>query len=330
MNQSSSPSVTLIEGVNWGKLSALPAFMLAVAYGGVLASLPLLAFQDRANYLNYATDSLVLLGKNVINGPVAVLANEPVWLLVNWALGVLFTPAHAVRLLIFTSALVMAFEVLRHAPSKGWAWALPFLLMPQLLDNYTTHLREGCGLSIFLAGWFSESRYRKYLLLVLSPLVHSSYFVVLALYLVVGVTKRLRLANDVQVAAIVTFGAAMSVGLVWLGSILGARQASEYQYLGGATVSGLGFVFWLAVLLIFLIEGSSLVRKHALAVGALVFYLTTYFFLQFTGRIFEAMLLLVLLAGLELTSWRKFAFVGLTISWVLFGWMVLAANPTMI
>ena len=327
MTQSTSVPVAVNEEAGWGKLSPAPALMLALAYGGALAGLPLFAFQDRANYLAYATDSLFLLGRNVLSGPVAVVANEPLWLLVNGALGLLMAPENVVRLLIFVSASIMAFEVLRHAPSRGWGWALSFLLMPQLIENYTTHLREGCGLSIFLAGWFSGNKLQRRVLLGISPLIHSAYFIVLALYLVVGSAKKLRLGNDVRVAAIVLFGGLMSVGLLWLASEFGARQATEYQYAAGAAVSGIGFVFWLAVLALLLIEGYSVLSKHALALGALVFYLTTYFFLQFTGRIFEAMLLLVLLAGLDLTSWRKVAFIGLAMTWMVLGWLLMAQNP---
>jgi EpsG family len=308
--------------VSWTRLGRAPCLFLALAYGGTLAALPMLAFQDRENYLGYARHSLLLLGKFVLTGFSATIANEPVWLLVNGLLGLLLSPEVVVRLLIFTSALVMAYVMLRRGVDKGWGWMLLLLLMPQLLENYTTHLTQGCAIAVFLAGWFSESKVPRWLLLGLAPLIHSSYFVVLALYAMTESMKKLRLAEDVQVAAIVATGAVLSVGFVWVASLLGARQGSEYQDVASASVSGVGFVFWLLVLLLLFLEGRTLVRKNALAITALVFYLATYFFLQFTGRIFESMMALAIVAGLRLTSWRRAAFLLLSVSWLIAGWIL--------
>jgi hypothetical protein len=295
---------------------------LALAYGGTLAALPLLAFQDRENYLRYASHSLILLGKNLLAGPLVTIANEPVWLTLNAALGLVLSPEGVVRSVIFASAVLMSYVMLRRGAERGWGWIVLFLFMPQLLENYTTHLTQGCAIAVFLAGWFSVSRLRRSLLLGLSPLIHSSFFVVLALYAMIGVMKKLRLADDVMVAGVVACGGVMSAGFVWAASVLGARQGSEYQDISSASASGVGFAFWLVVLLLLLLEGRSLVRKNALAIAAVVFYLATYFFLQFTGRIFECMIALVLVAGLQLTSWRRATFIALSISWLVGGWIL--------
>jgi hypothetical protein len=282
----------------------------------------MLAFQDRENYLAYARHSLLLLGKFFLTGVSATIANEPLWLIVNGALGLVLSPETVVRLLIFASALIMSYVMLRRGVDRGWGWMLILLLMPQLLENYTTHLTQGFAIAVFLAGWFSVSRVRRWLLLGLSPLIHSSYFVVLALYAMTEIMKKLRLAEDVQVAGTVVAGGVMSIGFVWAAAVFGARQGTEYQDVASASVSGIGFVFWLLVLLLLFLEGQSLVRKNALAITALVFYLATYFFLQFTGRIFESMIALVIVAGLELTSWRRAAFLTLSASWVIVGWIL--------
>ncbi|HEX4266673.1 MAG TPA: EpsG family protein [Steroidobacteraceae bacterium] len=313
---------TYAEEVNWTRLGKAPCLFLALGYGGTLAALPMLAFQDRENYLGYARHSLLLLGKFFLSGISATIANEPVWLLVNGVLGLMLSPEVVVRLLIFTSACAMSYVMLRRGAERGWGWMLLLLLMPQLVENYTTHITQGCAIAVFLAGWFSVSKFPRWLLLGLAPLIHSSYFVVLALYVMTETMKKLRLAEDVQVAAIVATGAVMSVGFVWAASVLGARQGTEYQDVAGASVSGIGFVFWLLVLLLLFLEGRSLLRRNALAVTALVFYLATYFFLQFTGRIFESMMALAIVAGLQLTSWRRAIFLLLSVSWLIAGWIL--------
>jgi hypothetical protein len=313
---------TYADEVSWTRLGKAPCLLLAVAYGGTLAALPMLAFSDRENYLGYARHSLLVLGKFLLTGVSATITNEPVWLIVNGALGLAFSPEVVVRLLIFTSAFAMSYLMLRRGVDRGWGWMLLMLLMPQLIENYTTHLTQGCAIAVFLAGWFSVSKFPRWLLLGLAPLVHSSYFVVLALYAMTEIMKRLRLAEDVQVAATVATGGLMSVGFVWAASVLGARQGAEYQEIASASVSGIGFVFWVLVLLLLFLEGRSLVQKHVLAITGLVFYLATYFFLQFTGRIFESMMALAIVAGLQLTSWRRAVFLMLSVTWLIGGWVL--------
>lgn len=314
-------AATYTEEVSWTRLGRMPCLLLALAYSGTLAALPLFG-QDTAGYLAYASHSLLLLGKYVLAGALATFANEPVWLILNGALGLVLAPEAVVRLLIFASALLMSYVMLRRGADRGWGWLIIFLLMPQLLENYTTHLTQGCAIAVFLAGWFSHSKVRRWLLLGVTPLIHSSYFVVLALYAMTEAMKKLRLAEDVQTAVIVVMGGLMSVGFVWVASVFGARQGSEYQDIASATVSGTGFVFWLLVLLLLFLEGRALVRRNALAITALVFYLATYFFLQFTGRIFESMIALVIIAGLQLTNWRRATFIVLSICWVIGGWII--------
>lgn len=312
---------TYTEEAGWTRLGTAPCLLLALAYSGTLAALPLFG-QDTEGYLEYARYSLVMLGRYVLAGPLATIANEPVWLILNGALGLVLAPETVVRLLIFASALLMSYVMLRRGADRGWGWLIVFLLMPQLLENYLTHLTQGCAISVFLAGWFSPSKFRRWLLLGLSPLIHSSYFVVLALYAMTETMKKFRLAEDVQITVTVVTGGLMSVGFVWVASVLGARQGTEYQDIASAAVSGTGFVFWLVVLLLFFLEGRSLVRRNALAITALVFYLATYFFLQFTGRIFESMIALVIVAGLQLTDWRRATFIALSVSWVIGGWII--------
>lgn len=312
---------TYSEELSWTRLGRTPCLLLALAYSGTLAALPLTG-QDTQGYLTYARDSLALLGQYALAGPLPLIANEPVWLVINAGLALVLTPQALIRLLIFISALIMSYVMLRRGADRGWGWMILFLVMPQLLENYTTHLTQGCAIAVFLAGWFSLSRFRRWLLLGLSPLVHSSYFVVLALYAMTEAMKKLRLSEDVQITATVVMGGLMSIGFVWVASLLGARQGTEYQDIASATVSGTGFVFWLLVLLLLFLEGRGLVRRNALAITALVFYLSTYFFLQFTGRIFESMIALVIVAGLQLTDWRRAAFLMLSIAWVIGGWFI--------
>jgi hypothetical protein len=306
-------------------LGRVPAAAIALVYAVILASLPLMAFRDRENYLEYATYPLDLLDRYLALSPLAALVNEPVWLLINAALGVLLSPQNVMRQVIFLSAFTVAYLGLRAARSN-WPWLLLFLLLPQVLKNHITHLRQGAAIAIFLMGWFSPVRLRRVILMGLAPFVHASFFFVLALHVLTQVLLRLRLAADIRGLVYISFAAGVGIGLSTIASLLGARQAQEYEF-AAAEISGAGFVFWTLMVALFLFQGKKIIRDHALAVAATLFYLGTYFFVEVTARIFESVLLLVLLAGLNLTRWRRWAFLGGMVLWEGLQWYLRATRP---
>jgi len=300
-------------------LGRLPAAAFALLYGVTLASLPLMAFQDRDNYLDYAHTASVLLARS-LEHPLIGLVNEPVWLLLNTVLSFVLTPEEVVRTIIFLPATIVAYVLLR-AGSKNWAWLLLFLLLPAVLKNHISHLRQGAGLAVFLLGWHSSRRAVRWILMGLAPFVHASFFFVFGLY---GLTRgmlRLRLANDVRF--VVQTGVALGVG-VTLGALvawLGARQAGSYQF-AGTDVSGIGFAFWLFVCGLLLSERDSSSEHHPLAQAGVLFYLGTYFFVEVTARVFESLLPVVLLAGTSLSRGRRLVFVFALAAWIGVQWYV--------
>ena len=72
-------------------------FLVSIAYGGILQALPVMAFKDRANYLNYAENAGNVLRAYAQDGLLTILANEPIWLTVNIILGALGNPGSRVR-----------------------------------------------------------------------------------------------------------------------------------------------------------------------------------------------------------------------------------------
>lgn len=293
-------------------------FLLALAYGGLLLSVPLLSLPDRVNYLAYPTDSFILLAKYISAGPLAVLSNAPLWLLLNGSLGLLLRPEHCLRLIIFVQAVVVTYVLLR-AGGKSWLWIIALLFMPRFMENYTIHLRQGMGITVFLLGWFSTRRVARWGLMGASPFIHESFAFVVALYVMTEVMKRLRLADDVRVAVIMIVSIMVSVGLVAMARLVGARQVTEYS-LTSTSVSGAAFVMWSGVLCLLLLERGNVGRYYNIALAAITFYLGTYFFSKVSGRIFESMIPLVFLCGLQLTSWRRIMFLGLTGSLAVLGW----------
>jgi len=289
----------------------LMTFIVAIVYGGFLAGLPLMVFKDRANYLLYAAYSWSILSNYWSQSPLIALTNEPIWLLIDSVLAMFLSSETTLRIIIFVPAFVTAWLVLQQNP-RQFVWLVLILLFPAVIKNYIINLRQGLAISVFLLGWFTEKRPLRWLLMGTTPFIHASFFFVLGLLGMSKFALKLRLGPDIRTLLFAILGIIAGLGVGWIAAVLGARQSQEYDF-AMANVSGLGFIFWGAVLVVMCFQGRGYMRSHTFELGAIVFYLATYFFIEITARIFESMLILVLLAGMQLTGWRRAAFISLII-----------------
>jgi hypothetical protein len=287
--------------------------VLSFAYGITLAGLPLEVFKDRANYLIYAADSWRILVGYWEQGPLAAMANEPLWLLINAGLATALPAEAVLSLIIFAPATALAWAVLRREPGQI-AWLFLFLLSPQVLKNHIIHLSQGMAVATFIAGWYASSRPRRWLLVGATPFIHSSFFFILLLLALTNAMQRLKFSGDIRATLFATAGIGIGLNLGWIASLLGAQQAQWYDFSMG-DVSGAGFLFWTMVFVVLCLQGHAFVRRHTFELGVIVFYLATYFFIEVTARIFESGLLAILIAGLHLTGWRRPVFLSLIVSY---------------
>lgn len=301
------------------------AWLLAIGYGAALSQIPAENFKDFSNYLIYAEYSWSRLLWFLDRGVLETLANEPVWLMINAALGALLPPEAVVRTIIFASSTLVAGNVFRAKPDK-FVWLVLFLMLPNVLKNHLIHLRQGLAVAFFLWGWFSPHRFVRLALIALTPFIHASFFFVLLVFWVTQSMVRLRLGPDIRAFVLLAMGVSVAVALGWLAAALGARQANEYQF-SMAEVSGLGFLFWLSVFALMSMNGRRFLREHAFETGLIVFYLATYWLVEVTGRIFESGLLLVLLAGLALNGWRKTVFLVAISVYGALMWLISIGQP---
>ena len=301
--------------------------VVAVLYGAALSKIPDETFKDFANYLVYAEHSWVRLFGLAQLGTVPMLANEPVWLLLNAALGIYLPPESVVRFIIFFSASSVAWLVLRHHP-RQFFWLICFLLLPMVMKNHLIHLRQGAAIAVFLWGWYSPSSLRRWLWMGLAPFIHASFFFVLSLLFLTKAMQRLRLGADIRALGFLLFGFVLSLSLGWIAQLADARQAQEYEF-SAADISGLSFLVWCAVVVVWMAEGRAFLKKHAFETGIILLYLSTYWFIEVTDRIFESGLILVLIAGLSVTQWRRFAFLGVVLALGVLSWLTRLGQPGM-
>ncbi len=300
----------------------------ALLFATVLTCLPLEGFKDRQEYLNFFTNSPIILLANLQNGPLSLLTNEPLFLLLCLGLGQLVGPENGLRFIIFSGAFLVALQTFKVAP-KSIFLLLAFLLVPQVIEKHIVHLRQGLALGVFLLGWMSTRPRLRWAIMLVAPLLHSSFFFVLMLTGVAIASRRFRLSKMFVVLLYVAI--AITVGLV-LGVItgaLGARQAEEETFGAAAQgISGFGFVFWTLPLAIMLLEGRQFFREHILEVGSLIFYLASYFISPFSARVFESSLLLILLSSLRMKRFNRNLFVATIFAYMLMQWFMIAYGLT--
>jgi hypothetical protein len=300
--------------------------IIAFIYASSLSFLiPMEQISDRENYLTYATSSEVIAFGHLAKGFVSFISNEPLWLAINVGLNAFIKPEQIVLSVIFFSAFITSFLILKSNP-KYFFFLLFMLLFPQVITKHVVHLRQGLAISIFLLGWFSSSKSWRLLILGLTPFIHASFFFVLTLMFLTFVFRRLRFAVDLKTIFVVLLGLVVSFSLGHISSFLGARQSEQYEF-SQASVSGLGFVFWLSVFVLYWLQGRSFTQHNAFIMVCIAFYLTTYFLIEVTGRIFESTVIITFLAGLGLTSWRRKVFMACITHFVLLSWLVKFNEP---
>ena len=259
---------------------------------------------DRGNYLIYAENSLIIVGRYLDESIFALFFNEPVWLMINIVLSSFLEPQNTLRTIIFVSSFTVSFLLLRNNLRYFWI-LLIILAFPNVIKNFIIHIRQGLAIAFFLIGWFSSSKSTKYFFFILSPFVHASFFLVIALYFLTSMLQKMKFAFDLRLIIYLIIGVVISFGLGFIASLLGMRQANEYEFTA-ASSSGLGFLFWLAILLTYMSNGKEYLRKNSFIFGMIIFYLATYFFVEVTARIFESVIVIVLLASLELKLKQKY------------------------
>ncbi len=288
--------------------------VFALIYAFIFANFSSSSFSiiDRVNYVNYAKNSGDILAGYLYRGNIlSLISNEPIWLWINSMFRMFMEPELIVKTIIFISAFLSAFCFLRLSP-KNIIFVMIFLFIPQIMKNYVVHLRQGFGISIFMLGMlFSD--WRRLLFCGISPLIHSSMFFTIMFLQVDNVIDyfkkkpKFSITMKMIIYSVVSF--VLCINLKVLLILFGDRRLGAYDFSKSASSSGLGWAFWLCVLILMLLSGTTWMKKHSSSIYAIVFYLVSYFLLQVTARIFESSLFLILISCLSMTTYRKLSFV---------------------
>lgn len=299
---------------------------IALTYGYVVSQIPNTSFYDFSAYLEYAQYSQVRMEFYLTNNLISLLSNEPIWLLINSGLSLLFEPEITVRLIIFLSASITSWLLLYHYP-KHFVWLALFFLFPQVIKNYLLHIRQGLGICLFTCGWFSVNRSLRWLFFILTPLVHSSFFIILFMFFAnFKDFGRKRISPEIKFIVYILVSISLVFSIGYAAQLLGARQVNDYSF-QQTNVSGFGFTFWTVIAAIMATAKRSWFRQYSFEFSIVILYLSSYWFLSFTARIFESGLLFVLLSGLALNGWQKKVFLSLFLIFSALVWISKLGQP---
>lgn len=294
------------------------------AYAFTLALLPIEKFIDTDNYLTYVTSSIILLETYLSSGIVTLLQNEPIWLLINVVLGLFLENDVVLRILVFFSSLLFSFSILRlrKPEPKFILFAIAICLLPQIMKNYVIHLRQGFAISVFVLSMLAVTRVPRLAGLAATPFIHASFFFVQINMIVTWFMKE-SMKRGLNARAAVFIGmvavCVTSVGAILMVDFFGARQIEEQRDMF-LERSGMGFIFWLIIFLIFVANNQRFKVAHFFAIASILGYIGLYFTFSPIARVLESAMPIVLIAGYELKRGRLLFF-SLFTSFFVFQWL---------
>src|SRR5690554_1433250 len=261
---------------------------------------------DRARYIVHIAAADQILFRYLPEGLITYLVNEPLWKLMNYGLSLVFEdPVNAIKIYVFIASFISSYIVIKYDP-RYFLLLLAFILLPQFLKNYISHLRQGVAISVFLLGWYGFLGKKRYLIIMLTPFIHASFFFFIFILATQKILSLVRITIALRMIVFFVVITGMSLVALTIAQILGARQTS-YEYFG-ADVSGLGFLFWFSIFMLYASQGVGFIQRNLLAMSVLIFYLVSYTFLPVAARVFESGIIIVLLASLSLSPGRFLLF----------------------
>lgn len=252
--------------------------------------------KDRHNYLDYAMQSNILFNRYMSRGILDFISNEPLFLVINIILNTILSPENVIKSIIFISTIIVLYSCGKLTNYNIFTIII-FLIVPQILKNHVIHLRQGLALSIYLLGVSSTNKlkYIRYL----SPLIHTSFFFVIAFEMIDCFLKAAKLKYDSRL--LIAFGILVIIPLLipTIAKVFGDRRYSQYAFGLVRQDIGLGFLIWIifSIVYIFVINKNN--KINIICCYGIIFYITSYFTLDFTARIFENIIPIILISSIN-------------------------------
>lgn len=241
------------------------------------------------DYLSYSGESLVSLFKN----PLRLLVDEPLWLLFNTILGLFLNAEIAVRVIIIISCII-ALKSIGKLTNNSILMLFLFVFIGEVLAKYILHLRQGLAISIFLLG-LAIGGNKGTFIKGLAPFIHTSFWIVILYDIFEMLLKRQKISVRKRLTIFSVMNMIVILLIPYLTVLLNDRRVDIYNFSMSPDASGNGFIFWLIFGLTYLLV---IEKDHFGILGCygIIFYLESYFILEFSPRILENFLLIIIIA----------------------------------
>ncbi|WP_251965828.1 EpsG family protein [Salinibacter ruber] len=136
---------------------------------------------DDENYVEYGAYAGEYIDQISFSNTVIFILNEPVYSVFNYTIANSFGEYWYFPVFVFISFSVLSIAIYRIS-GRPILSLVVFILFFPIVKNWYIHLRQGLAISLFFFGVSMSSR-KKYLVMFLSSLIHTSMFVSLGSYL---------------------------------------------------------------------------------------------------------------------------------------------------
>jgi hypothetical protein len=263
---------------------------------------------DRVNYHSHVVSSLELFTASISFGFPIVLFLEPVFQLLIYLFSLFnFEPEFTIRLIVFLT-LISFFYFLLVKAKVDLFWSIVVLLSPVVLANYVMTIRQGVASTIFLFGYFSNSKYKRNIMYILAPLTHYSFYFILPIFYLGSFVRRTNLNPKVIIGIFILASFLLSFFIISASKFLYIDKLQGYYDDQSVIKFGFGIIFWFIVLVLFFCEGAVFLKKWSFQTLVLSFYISSVSFFSPSSRILQAASILILVAGLSLTGIRNLMF----------------------
>lgn len=253
-----------------------------------MTNIPVFILRDRKNYYNYALDTDIIFNRNLSGGIVTMLANEPLFLLLNFLFKDIVEPIYVPQIFSFFISLVLIYFFLKEI--DGFIQKLLILLysffVPFLFHFQLVTIRQGLATAILIIVTMCTSNFKRWILVAfILGFIHSSFFLVFIFFVIMYLVRNKEYTSQILVYVISSL--VFSMLILFVGNLLGARQVEEYGNESSSS-SGLSFLLYACMLFIILSRGESFLKNYkysGLAIMGLTVYLSLYFISPFSGRL---------------------------------------------
>ena len=271
---------------------------------------------DKENYINYAYESRDILIYLFEGNLYKLIVNEPVWLIINILLTYI-TDTEFVPLYIgLISYLISVLFIIKKVDKKYVFFILLLFFMPQIYKSYLVHLRQGLGVSIYLMAFLVEKKRNKFSLIFLSGLIHNSFIPIFFVHSLYELLFR-KFSTKVIIAVNLILTLILAFYLFDILRVLGFRQNNYYENVV-LNNSGIGFLFWFIIFIIFLSSRRKIIRKNLICILPIGVYLIFYFINPVASRLFESYIILIISSIIYLSKSKFLTTYGLLLSWAVF------------